>query len=109
MANHQFFQNKACEYFPCHKVKEEEFNCLFCFCPLYGLKDQCGGNFAYLENGIKSCMGCTKPHTKDGYDHIMSHMKEVMELGKRSNQSSNRQTHTKSMSAKKRGTDDATD
>ena len=81
--NYKFFQNVACEYFPCHKVAKEEFNCLFCYCPLYGLKDKCGGNFVYLENGIKSCMGCTKPHTKDGYQHIMSHMKEVMELGKR--------------------------
>ena len=27
---YSFFQHKECEYFPCHKVKnEEEFNCLF--------------------------------------------------------------------------------
>ena len=31
-----FFQNRACEYFPCHKgVADEDFNCLFCYCPLY--------------------------------------------------------------------------
>lgn len=82
MANYEFFQNKACEYFPCHKVKEEEFNCLFCYCPLYALKDKCGGDFVYLESGIKSCMACKKPHSKDGYKHIMSHIKEVMNLGK---------------------------
>ena len=29
--HYNFFQNKECEYFPCHKgVKEEDFNCLFC-------------------------------------------------------------------------------
>lgn len=38
-----FFQNRACEYFPCHKgVADEDFNCLFCYCPLYLLGDECG-------------------------------------------------------------------
>ena len=33
-----FFQHRACEFFPCHKgVPEEDFNCLFCYCPLYAL------------------------------------------------------------------------
>ncbi len=36
--NYKFFRNKDCEYFPCHKVKnDEKFNCLFCYCPLYFL------------------------------------------------------------------------
>ena len=52
--HHQFFQNRECKYFPCHKgIDEEEFSCLFCYCPLYALGDQCGGNFTYMENGIK--------------------------------------------------------
>lgn len=84
MENYKFVQNKACEYFPCHKIKhEEEFNCLFCYCPLYALKDQCGGNFAYLKSGVKSCMGCSITHRPGGYEHVMSHMKEVMALGKK--------------------------
>ena len=30
--HYTWFQNKECEYFPCHKgVREEEFNCLFCY------------------------------------------------------------------------------
>ena len=46
MANYDFFQNKECEYFPCHKnADKESFNCLFCYCPLYCLGDKCGGNF----------------------------------------------------------------
>ena len=41
MANYDFNQNKACEYFPCHKTdKPEEFSCLFCYCPLYALGHQ---------------------------------------------------------------------
>ncbi len=32
--HYTWFQNRECEYFPCHKgVREEEFNCLFCYCP----------------------------------------------------------------------------
>ena len=49
MEHFKFFQNKKCEYFPCHKTKnEEDFNCLFCYCPLYALGDKCGGNFKYI-------------------------------------------------------------
>lgn len=84
MENYKFYQNKKCEYFPCHKLEnEEEFNCLFCYCPLYALGNQCGGNFVYLENGIKSCMNCIKPHDSQGYDHVMQHMKQVMDLAKK--------------------------
>ena len=79
--NYKFSQNKKCEFFPCHKSKNtEEFNCLFCYCPLYMLKDQCGGNFKY-KNGIKDCSYCTLPHDKGGYDHVMSKMKMVIKIG----------------------------
>lgn len=51
--NHKFFQNKKCEYFPCHNVENiEEFNCMYCYCPFYMLKEQCGGNVKYT-NGFK--------------------------------------------------------
>ena len=34
--NFKFFQHKACEFFPCHETKDiDNFNCLFCYCPLY--------------------------------------------------------------------------
>lgn len=32
--SHRFFENRECKYFPCHKGLED-FNCLFCYCPLY--------------------------------------------------------------------------
>ncbi|PHV70982.1 bifunctional adenosylcobinamide kinase/adenosylcobinamide-phosphate guanylyltransferase [Sporanaerobium hydrogeniformans] len=83
MPCYEFVQNRECEHFPCHPTPyPEEFNCLFCYCPLYGLKNKCGGNFVYLKNGIKSCINCLKPHDKEGYRHVQSHIKEVMELGK---------------------------
>ena len=79
--NYKFLQNKKCEFFPCHKVaNEDEFNCLFCFCPLYMLKDKCGGNFKY-SNGIKDCSDCIIPHSKNGYEFIMNKMEEVIKIG----------------------------
>ena len=57
--DHSYFQNRQCKYFPCHTVEDEdEFNCLFCYCPLYMLGDKCGGNFVYTERGIKNCRNC---------------------------------------------------
>lgn len=78
--NYKFFQNKKCEYFPCHKVENEEnFNCLFCYCPLYLLKENCGGNFVY-NFGIKDCSKCNIPHSPGGYDYIRGKMDEVIKL-----------------------------
>ncbi len=80
--NYKFTQNKKCEYFPCHKVDDEAlFNCLFCFCPLYMLKDKCGGNFKYSSNGIKDCSDCTLPHGKNGYKFVMGKMSMVTKIG----------------------------
>ncbi|MBU5591975.1 cysteine-rich small domain-containing protein [Clostridium sp. MSJ-4] len=74
--NYKFFSNHKCEYFPCHKVKnKEEFNCLFCYCPLYFL-EECGGNKNYI-NGIKDCSNCLIPHSPKGYDYIVGKIIEV--------------------------------
>ena len=84
MANYDFFQNRDCEYFPCHKCNDtESFSCLFCYCPLYALGDQCGGKFCYTKEGIKDCSGCLIPHRRENYDHIMDKMKAVIELAKK--------------------------
>ena len=80
---YRFFQNKECAYFPCHSVKEEgSFNCLFCYCPLYALGDQCGGNCVYLENGVKDCSGCLIPHDPKGYDYILERFDRLAALAK---------------------------
>ena len=51
---YSFFSHKECEYFPCHKTEDpENFNCLFCYCPLYALGERCGGNFRYTEMCIR--------------------------------------------------------
>ena len=82
--DHTFFQNRECAYFPCHKVEDDrEFNCLFCYCPLYTLADQCGGNFRYTENGIKDCSGCTLPHSRKGYEYVISKFSKIAELAEK--------------------------
>ena len=81
---YKFVQNRDCEFFPCHNgIDCEEFNCLFCYCPLYALGDKCGGNFRYLENGIKDCSNCLVPHRRENYDKIMCKICAVMELAKK--------------------------
>lgn len=73
-----FFTNKECEYYPCHKVSEGmEFNCLFCYCPLYALGRDCGGNFTYHENGIKDCSKCILPHKRESYGYITKRYADI--------------------------------
>lgn len=79
--NFKFVQNRKCEYFPCHRTeKKDEFNCLFCFCPLYMLKDKCGGHFKYTKN-VKDCSDCTFVHTLKAHQYVMSKMKKVIAIG----------------------------
>ena len=76
-----FFSHTACQYFPCHSgVPAEEFNCLFCYCPLYALGKECGGNFVILENGVKDCSDCTVPHRKENYGHITEQFQRILRL-----------------------------
>ena len=84
MANYDFFQNRECEYFPCHPgADQESFSCLFCYCPLYALGDRCGGNFTYTEAGIKDCINCLRPHKRENYERIVAGMDEVQKLAKK--------------------------
>ncbi len=80
----RFFQNRECAYFPCHQgVPEEEFNCLFCYCPLYTLGKKCGGNFAYTEKGVKSCKGCSFPHRSENYERVTGRFEEIKAVVRR--------------------------
>ena len=70
----------ACEYFPCHKTsKPEDFNCLFCYCPLYFFDGDCGGNFVIRENGLKDCTNCMIPHSRGGWDYINNKLGEYFD------------------------------
>jgi Zn-finger protein len=49
--NYQYFENRACEHYPCHDI--EHINCLFCYCPLYDLK--CPGNYKMIAEDGEPC------------------------------------------------------
>ena len=84
MAHYDFFQNRECEYFPCHVGADpESFSCLFCFCPLYALGNKCGGDFQYTEGGIKDCSACLRPHRRENYETMCKQMQAIIELAKR--------------------------
>ena len=70
--SYKFFENKDCEFYPCHN--SDKINCLFCYCPLYFNYD-CGGKYEIIEvKGIemKDCSNCTIPHNEEGYDYIVN-------------------------------------
>ena len=70
--SYKFFENKECEYYPCHDMDKQ--NCLACYCPLYLI--DCGGNFKYTINGVKDCSECTKPHREENYDWLVKSIAE---------------------------------
>lgn len=79
-----FFQHENCEYFPCHSTdRPEQFNCLFCYCPLYVLGDRCGGDFTYLDNGYKDCSRCLLPHERENYGQVIARFPEVARMTRR--------------------------
>lgn len=76
--SHRFFRNEACAYFPCHETDDpENFNCLFCYCPLYCLGRDCGGDFRITAAGVKDCTPCLVPHRPENYDRIVERLREV--------------------------------
>lgn len=69
-----FFQHRDCEFFPCHEGAGEDFNCLFCYCPLYFAVGDCGGNWTLTLNGVKDCSNCLFPHKKGNYDAVLQRL-----------------------------------
>ena len=72
----KYWEEKEFSYFSHRKC--DNFNCLFCYCPLYTLGDKCGGNFRYLDNGIKDCSDCLYPHFKENYGKIVERFGEIV-------------------------------
>lgn len=82
--SHTVFTKRDCPYFPCHKKADpDNFNCLFCYCPLYALGEECGGNFCYTADGIKDCSDCLLPHKKESFDHVMQGCGQIIERMRR--------------------------
>lgn len=71
--SYRYFENHQCKYYPCHKG-QQDLNCLFCYCPMFGF-EHCLGNPVYLdENGkrTKDCSHCAYPHRAENYDAIIN-------------------------------------
>ena len=93
-----FFAHKECEFFPCHPGADpDNFNCLFCYCPLYALGDRCGGSFRYKEvpvqssggdsadspapesyTAIKDCSACLFPHLRENYGQVIHKCRQIV-------------------------------
>jgi Zn-finger protein len=74
-----FFQNSECEYYPCHNTDLEDFNCLFCFCPMY--YTLCLGTPEYIDikgKIIKDCSNCDFPHDPDNHSLIMEFLRLLL-------------------------------
>lgn len=76
--SYKFFQNRECEYFPCHKTDTPEtFNCLFCYCPLYR-KENCIGTPCYILDGkgqrIRDCSYCMTVHRPEMYEKVLEEL-----------------------------------
>ena len=75
--NYEFFSHTSCEFFSCHPTQNpENFNCLFCYCPLYLMGEKCGGNFTYTPEGVKDCSACLLPHRRENYSYIVGKLME---------------------------------
>ena len=73
--NYAFFNNRQCEFHPCHG--RDEMNCLFCICPLY--LTSCGGNYSFTEKGLKDCSQCFLPHDPEaGYDFVLKKLSKII-------------------------------
>ena len=82
----QFFCNEKCEYYPCHSIDGDmsgQFNCLFCYCPLYE-REKCLGTPSYLVGAdgsrVKDCSNCTFPHRQENYPKVVAALMDTTEI-----------------------------
>lgn len=81
--HYDFFQNKLCEFYPCHPGADPEtFSCLFCDCPLYAGRPVRGELPLYGKRG-QGLYHCLRPHVRENYGKILEKMPEILELAKK--------------------------
>ena len=76
--SYKYFKNTDCKYFPCHKGLSDDFNCLFCYCPMYSMPN-CPGSKTYIEKNGKKIKVCGVVKDETGEPVIGA---TVMEKGK---------------------------
>ncbi len=91
---YSFFQHRDCENFPCHRTDDvANFNCLFCYCPLYALGEDCGGSFVYTESGVKDCKNCLIPHKRENYGKIIAKFPQLSKLAAKKGRKTDEESH----------------
>lgn len=78
----RFYQNRQCEFFPCHDMETERLNCLFCYCPLY--HTLCPGDARVISVGdreVRDCSRCDFPHRAENYDTVVEHILAMFGVG----------------------------
>ena len=76
---YEFFSHRNCEFFPCHKTdRPQDFNCLFCYCPLYAFGPACGGNYRFTKEGRKDCSACMFPHRRENYHTVQEKLEQLI-------------------------------
>ncbi|MBZ0157060.1 MAG: cysteine-rich small domain-containing protein [Alphaproteobacteria bacterium] len=79
----EFFSNHTCKYFPCHETDSTQFNCIFCYCPMYFVRN-CLGRPRFITSDnktVKDCSGCDYPHRPENYRKIIGYLIEVIKAG----------------------------
>ena len=78
MNAYTFYIHRECEAFPCHEtIDPDNFNCIFCYCPLYSLGEGCGGKFVLIKPGVKDCSDCILPHKRENYGYVTRILREI--------------------------------
>ena len=80
---------KNAEYFPCHKrADRDNFNCLFCYCPLYVLGIAAEGSFRIFPTGIRTAVNvCTRIYGRimkkitGRYSEILAAIRHTGDIG----------------------------
>ena len=72
-------KKRKCKYFPCHeRVAEREFDCMWCYCPLYEI--DCAGRYEIVgKDMVKDCTNCIMPHAKEGIKYILRRINQFFD------------------------------
>ncbi len=70
--------NKSCEYYPCHKMNDEQ-QCDLCYCPFYPCGDSSTGGKWIKGKNVWSCEDCQWIHEKTTVDCVKKELTNIVE------------------------------
>lgn len=71
--------NTSCEYYPCHKCKNEFQYCDLCYCPFYPCGDGSTGGKWIKEKNVWSCEDCKWIHQKNTVECVKKGLDDILE------------------------------